>query len=75
VARRVFELAGHDPGRVSGVSTAEYFSAATNPVAPRPLYGVLDLAKVEATGFAPADADGSLAEYVRSVARAASGAG
>lgn len=75
VARRVFELAGHDPGRVSGVSTAEYFSSATNPVAPRPLSGVLDLEKVESTGFVPVDAGESLAEYVRSEARAASGAG
>ncbi len=68
VARRVFELAGHDPSRVTGgVSTAEYFSAATNPVAPRPLYGgVLDLAKVESTGgFVPADADSSLQSYLR----------
>jgi dTDP-4-dehydrorhamnose 3,5-epimerase len=71
----VFELAGHDPGRVSGVSTAEYFSSATNPVAPRPLSGVVDLKKVESTGFVPVDAGESLAEYVRSEARAASGAG
>ncbi|MCV7218496.1 sugar nucleotide-binding protein [Mycobacterium crocinum] len=71
VARRVFELAGHDPNRVTGVSTAEYFSTATNPVAPRPLYGVLDLAKIEATGFGPADAGESLANYVRLETRAA----
>ncbi|PND54889.1 dTDP-4-dehydrorhamnose reductase [Mycobacterium sp. ENV421] len=74
VARRTFELAGHDPSRVSGVSTAEYFSTATNPVAPRPLHGVLDLAKIESTGFVPADAGESLANYVRLESRAASGA-
>ena len=50
-------LAGHDPNRVSGVSTAEYFSDATTPVAPRPAYSVLDLTKIESTGFTPADAD------------------
>ncbi|MEZ0355553.1 sugar nucleotide-binding protein [Mycobacterium sp. SA01] len=75
VARRTFELAGHDPSRVSGVSTAEYFSTATNPVAPRPLHGVLDLAKIESTGFVPADAGESLANYVRLESRAASNAG
>lgn len=75
VARRTFELAGHDPGRVSGVSTAEYFSNATNPVSPRPLRGVLDLAKIESTGFVPAAADESLENYVRLESRATSGAG
>ena len=29
IARHVFELAGHDPPRVSGVSTEEYFSTAS----------------------------------------------
>ena len=71
VARRTFELAGHDPQRVSGVSTADYFSNATSPVSPRPAYGVLDLSKVEATGFVPADAGESLATYVRLGTRAA----
>ncbi|KAA0103192.1 bifunctional dTDP-4-dehydrorhamnose 3,5-epimerase family protein/NAD(P)-dependent oxidoreductase [Mycolicibacterium sp. P1-5] len=75
VARRVFELAGHDPGRVTGVSTAEYFSSATNPVAPRPLSGVLDLTKVESTGYLPVDAGESLEGYVRLETRARSGAG
>ncbi|QEN13238.1 sugar nucleotide-binding protein [Mycolicibacterium sp. ELW1] len=71
VARSVFSLAGHDPGRVSGVSTAEYFTNTTNPVAPRPLYGVLDLAKIESTGFVPAEAGESLADYVRLETRTA----
>jgi dTDP-4-dehydrorhamnose 3,5-epimerase len=74
VARRTFELAGHDPSRVSGVTTAEYFSNATNPVAPRPAYGVLDLTKLEACGFVPADAGESLENYVRLETRATSGA-
>ena len=65
IARRVFELTGHDPARVSGVSTDEYFAAATGPVAPRPRNSALDLAKIEATGFAPADADASLEAYLR----------
>ncbi|ADT99257.1 MULTISPECIES: sugar nucleotide-binding protein [Mycolicibacterium] len=65
IARRTFDLAGHDPRRVRGVSTAEYFSAATAPVAPRPARSVLDLGKIEATGFWPADMDETLTDYVR----------
>lgn len=64
VARRTFALAGHDPARVSGVSTAAYFATATDPVAPRPANGALDLTKIESTGFIPADADDMLAEYI-----------
>ncbi|WP_345801863.1 bifunctional dTDP-4-dehydrorhamnose 3,5-epimerase family protein/NAD(P)-dependent oxidoreductase [Microbacterium sp. AZCO] len=56
IARAVFELGGHDGERVTGVTTEEYFASASGPVAPRPRNSVLDLAKIEATGFAPADA-------------------
>ena len=64
IARRVFELTGHDPGRVSGVSTEEYFAAAKGPVAPRPARSVLALGKIEATGFVPPEADASLVLYL-----------
>ena len=43
IAREVFRLTGHDPDRVTGVSTAEYFTGTTGPVAPRPRNSVLDL--------------------------------
>jgi len=64
IARRVFELTGHDPARVTGVSTQEYFAAAPTPVAPRPRNSVLDLGKITETGFAPADAEKLLADYL-----------
>ena len=64
IARTVYELAGHDPERVTGVSTAEYFSDATGPIAPRPHNSVLDLAKITATGFDPESAVDSLRRYV-----------
>ncbi len=51
VARRVFEMTGHEGARVAGVSTEEYFAAASDPVAPRPRNSVLDLSKLEGTGF------------------------
>ena len=64
VARAVFAAGGHDPARVTGVSTDEYFAAATGPVAPRPRNSLLDLAKIEATGFTPKDAAASLRAYL-----------
>nr|WP_315268182.1 bifunctional dTDP-4-dehydrorhamnose 3,5-epimerase family protein/NAD(P)-dependent oxidoreductase [Microbacterium lemovicicum] len=65
IARRVYELTGHDAERVTGVSTEEYFAGATGPVAPRPVNSVLDLGRIEDTGFAPADAAASLESYLR----------
>ncbi|WP_221583765.1 dTDP-4-dehydrorhamnose reductase [Microbacterium sp. G2-8] len=64
IARRVFELTGHAPDRVSAVSTADYFAGAAGPVAPRPANSVLDLTKLEQTGFSPADHEESLAAYL-----------
>ncbi len=64
IARQVFALTGHDPARVTGVSTDEYFASTTGPVAPRPRNSVLDLAKIVGTGFEPADAAISLENYL-----------
>ena len=65
VARRVFELSGHDPARVTPVSTDEYFASTAGPVAPRPRNSVLETTKIEAAGFTPADAGVSLSAYVQ----------
>jgi len=62
IASRVFELTGHDPGAVTGVSTEEYFAG--KQAAPRPRNSVLDLAKLESTGFTPRDADEALRAYL-----------
>ena len=64
IARRVFELTGHDAARVSPTSTADYYAGKTG-IAPRPANSVLALDKITATGFDPADADESLVEYLR----------
>ena len=61
-AARVFELTGHDPARVSTVTTEEY--SAGKAVAPRPLCGVLALDKLAGTGFVSGDADEALAAYL-----------
>jgi dTDP-4-dehydrorhamnose 3,5-epimerase len=71
VARAVFRLTGHDPARVSGVSTEEYFADAAVPVAPRPRNSVLDLDKISRVGFVARPVEQSLGEYLRaSVSRA-----
>lgn len=64
IARRVFALTGHDPQRITPVSTAEYFAGATGPVAPRPHNSVLALDKIEATGFQAEAMDASLERYL-----------
>jgi dTDP-4-dehydrorhamnose reductase/dTDP-4-dehydrorhamnose 3,5-epimerase len=64
VARAVFVSTGHDPQRVRPVSTEEYFASASAPVAPRPRNSVLDLSKIEATGFAVRAVEDVLREYL-----------
>ena len=63
IAALVFESTGHDPARVSGISTAEYFAG--KHVAPRPLNSLLSLDKLEASGFAPREATAALAAYLK----------
>lgn len=64
IARDVFALSGHDPDRVSPVSTEQYFASTTGPVSPRPHNSALDLSKIEATGFQPAPAVTTLPAYL-----------
>ena len=66
LARFVFEALGHDPERVSGVSTVEYFGDKTG-VAPRPLNSTFLLDKIEATGFTARDQFEALSEYLRTL--------
>jgi dTDP-4-dehydrorhamnose 3,5-epimerase len=63
-ARRVFEHSGRDPQDVSTTTTEEY--AAGKQMSPRPLFSVLSLDKLAATGFTSADADEALASYLGS---------
>lgn len=69
IARQVFSLAGHDPDRVTGVSTDEYFASAAAPVAPRPRNSALDLAKIESSGLTLGSVDEGLAAYVISCSK------
>lgn len=62
IAQSVFKLTGHDPERVTGITTEEYFAGKS--VAPRPVNSELSLEKIKATGFTPRDARKALAAYL-----------
>lgn len=62
IAEQVYELTGHDPGRVTGVSTEEYFAG--KQAAPRPRNSLLALEKIRATGFVPREQEVALAGYL-----------
>ncbi|WP_211878174.1 sugar nucleotide-binding protein [Pseudarthrobacter albicanus] len=62
VAADVYELSGAARTDVSGVSTAEYFGG--KDAAARPLNSVLELGKIQATGFRPPSASSRLAAYL-----------
>jgi dTDP-4-dehydrorhamnose reductase len=62
IAKRVYELTGNDPDRVTGISTEEYFAGKS--VAPRPQFSALDLSKLSSSGFVPRQADEALVEYL-----------
>ena len=64
IARKVFDLANGNGDKVKPISTDEYFANASAPVSPRPTHSTLDLAKIEATGYTPADWEDSLEAYV-----------
>jgi dTDP-4-dehydrorhamnose reductase len=62
IAKRVYELTGNSPDRVTGISTEEYFAGKS--VAPRPKFSALGLSKISAAGFTPRDADEALLAYL-----------
>ncbi|QCU77559.1 NAD-dependent epimerase/dehydratase family protein [Citricoccus sp. SGAir0253] len=68
IARRVFEHAGRPASDVAGTTTGVYFAGTA--AAPRPLYSVLDLSKLEATGFTPRDQWKALDAYLEAGASA-----
>lgn len=70
IAAEVFALSGRSGDEVTGTSTEAYFAdaiAAGKPISPRPLNSVLSLAKLEATGFTPADQLEELRRYLSQV--------
>ncbi|QPL05826.1 MULTISPECIES: sugar nucleotide-binding protein [Actinomyces] len=66
VATRVYELVGHSADEVTAVTTSEYYAGQAG-IAPRPLKSALDLSRIAATGFTPANSMERLDAYVRSL--------
>lgn len=67
IAKKTYELTGHNPDDVSGVSTEAYFAeqkAAGKPIADRPLQSMLDITKIKDTGFAPRTWNEALQAYI-----------
>lgn len=63
IAKKVFELTGHDANSVTGVSTEQYYQDKTN-IAPRPLRSTLNLDKIKSAGFTPRRWDNALQHYI-----------
>ena len=63
IASAVFELLGHSPTEITGVSTADYFAGKIG-IAPRPLNSLLDLSKITSTGFMPVVWQERLQQYL-----------
>lgn len=64
IAKEVFELSGKSRDDVTGISTEEYFANADKKISPRPHFSTMDIAKIKATGFTPADWRESLRKHL-----------
>ncbi|OZG59412.1 dTDP-4-dehydrorhamnose reductase [Bifidobacterium tissieri] len=64
IATTVFEQTNGNGDKVSPISTDEYFANAKAPVSPRPTHSALDLSKISASSFTPADWEQTLKAYV-----------
>ena len=63
IAKQVYELSGRSADDVTPVTTEAYY-AGQDGLSPRPLHSVMDLSKIEATGFEPEDATAALERYL-----------
>lgn len=71
IAKKTFELTGHNPEDVIPVTTEEYFAekkAKGDPIAPRPLQSTLNIAKIQSTGFTPRRWEDGLKDYFEKLA-------
>ncbi len=64
IARTVFEVRNGNGSAVVPVTTEAYYEGAKGPVAPRPHFSGLDLAKIRGTGFEPEPWRDTLAAYM-----------
>jgi dTDP-4-dehydrorhamnose 3,5-epimerase len=68
IAQQVFELVGVSPDAVSPIKTSDYNAKNADPdkpISPRPTNSQLNLAKIIASGYRPANFEEKLANYVK----------
>lgn len=63
ITRRIFDLSGHNELTISDISTTDYY-AGKDGIAPRPLLSIMNLDKLQATGFDSRDWQQELAKYI-----------
>lgn len=63
ITRQIFASAGHDELTVTDISTADYY-AGKDGIAPRPLLSIMNLGKLQATGFESRDWQTDLSDYI-----------
>lgn len=64
ITRTIFEALGRDDLIVTNTTTEEYFASKPN-ISPRPLNSILDLSKIQTTGFVSTDWKDELIRYVK----------
>lgn len=64
IARTCFDYKNGNGDKVIPVSTERYYASIAGPVAPRPHYSTLDLAKLRSVGFIPRDWEAELRSYL-----------
>ena len=69
IARTVYTLTGHDPARITGVTTTDYYATAEHATAPRPHNSTLNTTKIQNTGYTPTDAIASLRSLLADTAQ------
>lgn len=67
IARACFEAKNGNGDKVVPVSTADYYSSAEGPIAPRPHFSALDLSKLEGVGFHMPDWEEELEEHLKTL--------
>jgi dTDP-4-dehydrorhamnose reductase/dTDP-4-dehydrorhamnose 3,5-epimerase len=67
IAKKTYELSGHNPDDVTGVSTEKYYEAQKadgKVIADRPLQSTLNIAKIQKAGFTPREWEEALRDYL-----------
>lgn len=70
IAKRTYDLTGHNPEDVTPVTTEQYYAKQIEDgkaIAPRPLQSTLNIAKIRSTGFTPRRWDEALEEYIKNL--------